>query len=314
MKFKYQGNEYKLILFTLAGSRFYGTHYDGPGSVDEDGNSREHPFNPNYISDSDFRGIIIAHPDTKIGLTGAIDQIEVKKGKDGTVPEEQQELIKELNKQLGMDMPMDEDIALYEIKKFVNLALENNPNIMDLIYADKEAVIYANKKGKKLLKNKDIFLSKKTKYTFSGYAMSQIHRAKSHYKMIVQYPKINTVIHQLKDAFDKKEIDYNWITDYFGGNVSKFVTGITQEEASKLGKQSSISWKEFTKNRSADITTFSEGARYMDYSDEQYEEMKLKVMFHGEWEQYRKPQALSYMTVKNIPGLINEEAISEIIS
>ncbi len=299
MKFLYQNIEYKLILFTLAGSRFYGTHFDGPGSVDEDGTNREHPLNPEYRSDSDFRGVFVANPDTKIGLTGKIEQIEVKKGKDGTVPLEQQELIKELNDKLGMDMPLDEDIALYEIKKFINMALENNPNICDLLFADKDAVLYSNKKGRKLLKNKDIFLSKKTKYTFSGYAMAQINKAKGHYKMLVRYPKVNTVIRQLKDAYETKLIDFNWITDHFGGDLSQFVTGITQEEAGKLGKVESVSWEEFIKSE-ANFEEFRAGARDMDYSDDEYQEMVNKVMFEGDWNEYRKPQAIDYMTAKDL--------------
>jgi len=294
MKFTYQGKQYKLILFTLAGSRFYGTHFDGRGT------DREHPLKPDYVSDSDYRGIFIADVDTKIGLMGTIEQIEVKKGKDGTVPKEQQELIKELNGKFGLNMPMDEDITLYEARKFVSMAIENNPNILDLLFADDEAIIYSNKKGRKLLKNRNIFLSKKTKHTFSGYAASQLGRIRGHYKMLTKYPKVNTVIRQLKQAFEDKVIDFNWITDHFGGNVSQFVTGMTQEEASKLGKISSISWEDFIKDREADFSTFSDGAKCMDYSDEKYEEMKNSIMFKGEWNLYRKPQAIDYCTAKDL--------------
>lgn len=280
MKFTYNGQKYQLILFTLAGSRFYGTHYDGPGSVDEDGNSREHPFNPNYKSDSDFRGVFIANPDTKLGLTGKIEEIEVKKGKDGTVPLDQQELIKELNEKLGMDMPMDEDIALYEIKKFINLSLENNPNILDIIFADDDAVIYKNKKGKKLLKDgKDIFMSTKTKFTFSGYAISQLNRIKGHNKWITKYPKTGIVIEKLKMAFDAGDIDYNFITDHFGGRVSEFSTGIKQQDANKLGKVESMRWEEFL-----DL--------YSDFDEDN--------LTKDEWEYYRKPQLINYVTAKDL--------------
>ncbi len=294
MKFTYNNQEYKLILFTLAGSRFYGTHFNGKGT------DREHPLIPDYVSDADYRGVFIANPDTKLGMTGSIDQIEVKKDKHGVVPPEQVELIKELNRVLGMDMPLDEDIALYEIKKFVTLALDNNPNIMDLIFSDKDATIYTNKKGKKLLKNTDIFLSKKTKFTFSGYAMSQIHRAKSHYKMIVKYPKVNTVIRQLKDGLKDGVIDYNWITDHFGGNVSSFVSGITQQEANKLEKIQSISWEDFVKTRETNLEDFTKGAIEANYSVEKELEMMNKVMFQNEWNLYRKPQMINYMTAKDL--------------
>lgn len=37
-----------------------------------------------------------------------------------------------------------------------------------------------------------------------------------------KYPK-RILLYSIKDAYDNGEIDYNWITDYFGGNVSEFV-------------------------------------------------------------------------------------------
>jgi predicted nucleotidyltransferase len=310
MKFTYQGNIYKLILFTLAGSRFYGTHFDGKGT------DREHPLKPDYISDSDFRGVFIANPDTKVGLTGSIEQIEVKKGKDGIVPKEQQELIKELNKKLGMNMPMDEDIALYEVRKFVSMAQEANPNIMDLLYADKESILYSNKKGRKLLKNRDIFLSKKTKYTFSGYAMAQIHKAKGHYKMLTKYPKVNTVIDQLRTALNDGVIDYNWITDHFGGDLSSYVTGITQEEASELGKIQTVSWEEFISTREANLEEFKKGALAADYSVEKELEMMNKLMFKGDWDNYRKPQMLDYVACKDLKAhkFKMDEIVDDIVS
>lgn len=270
MKFTYQGNEYKLILFTIAGSRFYGTHYE----------KGEHPFKPEYVSDTDYRGIFIAHPDTKIGMTDSISSIEVKKDIDGNVPSEQQELIKELNKQLGLDMAMDEDLNLYEIKKFVTMALENNPNIMDIIYTDDEAVIYENDKGKKLRsEGKDIFMSTKTKFTFSGYAMGQLKRIKGHNKWIAKYPKTGIVFRDLTDAYNVGDIDYNWITDYFGGKVSEYVTGVKQQDANKLGKVQSISWDDFVE-------------KYSNDSDDN--------LSTNEWFDYRKPQMIDYCFAKDL--------------
>lgn len=205
MKFTYNNIEYKLILMTLAGSRFYGTYYD---SEDPE---RIHPFNPDYKSDSDYRGVFIAHPDSKLGLSEKIEQIEIKKGKDGNVSQEQKAFIKELNEKLGMNMPDDEDIILYEIKKFVELALDNNPNICDILFTDNDAIIYANKKGRKLLNNKDIFISKKTKFTFSGYALSQLARMRG----TIQYSP--TTLKILFKALENKDIDDAWLRENFKG-------------------------------------------------------------------------------------------------
>lgn len=210
MKFTYQGNTYDLILMTLSGSRFYGTHYDP-----EDPN-RVHPFNPEYCSDHDWRGIFVAHPDTKLGLTGKIDEIEIKKGKDGKVPIEQQELIKEINKLLDMDMPMDVDFTLYEIKKFITLALDANPNLMDIIFTDDDAIVYENEKGKKLREEgKDVFLSTKTKFTFSGYAFSQLKRVRG---VPIYSPK---TIKILFEALSNGDINDEWLRNNFKGMHEK---------------------------------------------------------------------------------------------
>lgn len=293
MKFTYNNIEYKLILMTLAGSRFYGTYYD---SEDPE---RIHPFNPSYKSDSDYRGVFIAHPDSKLGFSGKIEQIEIKKGKDGKVSEKQKAFIKELNEKLGMNMPDDEDIILYEIKKFLELALDNNPNICDILFTDNEAIVYANKKGRKLLNNKDIFISKKTKFTFSGYALSQLNRIKGHNKWITKYPKTHIVIAELKEAYDNGEIDYNWITDYFGGVVSEFVTGIKQIDANKLGKIKSINWYEFIEKHSIDRKIWESKIPH-GVTSEEHKLAETNNLFADEWEHYRKPQLVNYCYPKDL--------------
>ena len=281
MLFKYQGNEYELILFTLAGSRFYGTHYEA-GDPD-----RQHPFNPDYVSDTDRRGVFIAHPDTKLGLTGNITEIEVKTaGEDKLAPPEQRALIKELNEKLGLNMSEDEDLVLYEVKKFVTLALDANPNILDLVFADDEAVIYENDKGKKLREEgKGIFMSTKTKFTFSGYAMSQMKRIFGHNKHITKYPKTGLVLAALKTAFEAKDIDYYWITDHFGGKVSEFVTKIKQQDANKLGKVNSISWDTFVEKYAVDVVT---------------DKTSENTLLRSEVTHYRKPQLIDYCTAKDL--------------
>jgi predicted nucleotidyltransferase len=291
MKFTYQGNEYKLILFTIAGSRFYGTQYE----------KGEHPFKPDYVSDTDYRGIFIANPDTKLGLTGKIEEIEVKTAGEGNLaPPEQLALIKELNEKLGLNMAEDEDLVLYEVKKFITMALENNPNIMDLVFTDDEAVVYENKKGKKLrTEGKSIFMSTKTKFTFSGYAMSQLKRIKGHNKWIVKYPKTANVLNALKVAYESKDIDYYWITDHFGGRVSEFVSGVKQKDINKLGsKYPTINWEDFVAKYAINRSLWEEANSEVN-GDEKTKLMDT-VLFIDEVEKYRKPQLIDYCTAKDL--------------
>lgn len=291
MTFTYNNQKFDLILFSLAGSRFYGTHYDAVDSIN--------PLNPEYVSDFDFRGIFVAHPDTKLGLEGHINEIEVKKDADGNIKDEHKVLIDQLNKKLNLDMEYDTDLTLYEIKKFVTLALDNNPNICDILYADDDAVIYENKKGKKLRKKRDIFISKKTKFTFSGYAQSQLLRVKSHNKFITKYPKTNVVLRILKESFEKGEIDYTWITDHFGGDVSSYVSGMKQQDAQKLEKIQTIQWEEFIKKYSPAVSQYSPEV-FKNYVDTESKEVLETVVFHSEWDTYRKPQLINYVTAKDL--------------
>ncbi len=290
MEFEYQGNKYSLILFTIAGSRFYGTHYE----------KGEHPFKPDYVSDTDYRGIFVAHPDTKLGLTGKIEEIEVKTaGEDKLAPEEQRALIKELNEKLGLNMAEDEDLVLYEIKKFVTMALENNPNICDIIFADDAAVIYENDKGKKLREEgKGIFMSTKTKFTFSGYAMSQLKRIKGHNKWIVKYPKTGLVLSALKKAFAAKDVDYNWMTDHFGGRVSEFVTEVKQQEANKLGKVKSVEWEDFVEKYGVDRVEWEK--THASLASDEKTKLAENTLFKDEVGHYRKPQLIDYCAAKDL--------------
>jgi predicted nucleotidyltransferase len=73
------------------------------------------------------------------------------------------------------------DTVIYEIRKFFNLAMANNPSVIEVLFTDPSDHQYANEIGKILLDNKQKFLSKKAKFSFSGYAISQLQRMKLHY-------------------------------------------------------------------------------------------------------------------------------------
>jgi predicted nucleotidyltransferase len=68
------------------------------------------------------------------------------------------------------------DTVIYGLKKFVSLALKGNPNILELLGTKDEHIIYMNKYGEALRKNRNLFLSKKVIYTFGNYATAQLRR------------------------------------------------------------------------------------------------------------------------------------------
>ena len=80
------------------------------------------------------------------------------------------------------------DQVIYDIRKFCKLASDANPNIIEVLWAAPEHQLVATDLGKTLIWNRDLFLSKKVLYTFSGYAMSQLKRIKRHKAWLIDPP------------------------------------------------------------------------------------------------------------------------------
>lgn len=121
-------------------------------------------------SDIDTRGIFIAPKEYVIGLK-RIDQVEDKKS----------------------------DIVIYELTKFVNLALQCNPNIIEILYSDPSDILFINEYGQRLVDAREIFISKAARFRFGGYAFAQLHRIKRHKRWIDAPPNKPT-----QDKFVRK--------------------------------------------------------------------------------------------------------------
>lgn len=74
----------------------------------------------------------------------------------------------------------DPDLQIYDFGKFIKLATAANPNILELLFINPEDHQFVSPLGEELISHRDLFLSKKVKHTFSGYAYSQIARIKLH--------------------------------------------------------------------------------------------------------------------------------------
>lgn len=81
------------------------------------------------------------------------------------------------------------DKVIYSFNKAVDLMILNNPNMLDFLYAP-ERVIKVNKPAwKSIMMIRDDFLSSKAKWTFQGYAVSQLNRIKTHRSYLLNPPK-----------------------------------------------------------------------------------------------------------------------------
>ena len=78
------------------------------------------------------------------------------------------------------------NITYYELNRFMELIKENNPNIIELLFSNENMIQYCHPLFKtNILDNKEQFLTKKLEYTFGGYAISQIKKARGLNKKIV---------------------------------------------------------------------------------------------------------------------------------
>lgn len=121
-----------------------------------------HAYGTNVAtSDEDFKGVTIPTKPYYLGSQNRFEQAELK----------------------------DPDAVVYEIRKFFNLASACNPNVIEVLHTDPSDHILVSPVGQVILDNKDKFLSKRIRFTFSGYAVSQLKRIKLHRRWLLNPAK-----------------------------------------------------------------------------------------------------------------------------
>lgn len=195
------------IYLTKAGSHSYGTSVPG--------------------SDLDFKGVAIPPRRYVMGFAKTFEQHEAKTR--------------------GVPGEDDKDIVIYGLQKFMRLAAGCNPNIIEALYVDHEDIVGMSDEGFLLRRNRDLFVSKKAEETFSGYALGQLHRIKTHRKWLLEPPKAAPtreefglapnmkITPDMMGAFDKLEAA--------GTPVSSNVMQLVQNE--KRYKSASEHWNQY---------------------------------------------------------------------
>ncbi len=142
--------ESRAILIGLAGSHGYGL------------NRPE--------SDYDYRGVFIALKRYYLGF----DRIE--------------------QKDTGWDEPGifpfidgNQDTVIYELQKVIQLLSGANPNVLELLWLSQYP--FLSPVGQYLIDRRDLFLSKKVKHTYTGYAFAQIKKMETHRKWLLHPPE-----------------------------------------------------------------------------------------------------------------------------
>ena len=124
-------------------------------------------------SDYDIRGVLIPTEEFYLGFMNKVEQIESHKP----------------------------DITYWEIQKFFKLCLDNNPNILELLFIPDNSQLETSDAWKEIIENRKMFLSIKARYTFAGYAVAQLHRIKQHREWLLNPPSH----HPKRDEFGLPE-------------------------------------------------------------------------------------------------------------
>jgi predicted nucleotidyltransferase len=68
------------------------------------------------------------------------------------------------------------DLTIYGIVKFFNLAMQNNPNIIDSLFTPVNCVLHSTRVGDLVRENRRLFLHKGAWAKFKNYAYAQLHK------------------------------------------------------------------------------------------------------------------------------------------
>jgi len=117
-------------------------------------------------SDEDFKGVCIKPKECYFGFTRTFEQHEHMGSKSDGV-----------------------DKVVYSLDKFAKLAADCNPNIIEVLHVSESSVLRLDEFGEELRSIRNEFLSKKAKFTFSGYAHAQLNRIKTHRSWLLNPPK-----------------------------------------------------------------------------------------------------------------------------
>ncbi len=68
------------------------------------------------------------------------------------------------------------DSVIYEIRKMFRLLLNVNPNVLGLLWLRENFYIHIDPLGQEIIDNRNLFISKRAYFSFTGYAHSQLKR------------------------------------------------------------------------------------------------------------------------------------------
>ncbi|HLD90690.1 MAG TPA: nucleotidyltransferase domain-containing protein [Patescibacteria group bacterium] len=98
------------------------------------------------------------------------------------------------------------DVVSYEFRKFVNLLLKSNPNVLGMLWLKSEHYLNKAPAGQLLIDNKKLFISKEAYNSFVGYAYGQLKHMESNIKLGYMGSKRKELVN--KYGFDPKNASH----------------------------------------------------------------------------------------------------------
>lgn len=187
------------------------------------------------------------------------------------------------------------DLTIFELKKFVSLASQANPNAIEILFVDDSDRLVVSAAGERLFAARDLFLSRRVKHTFSGYARAQLKRIDAHYRWLTKPPKAQptraefrlperTLIPQdqlaAAEAGIRQKLD-SWSVDFLDDLPRDLREGILQKMTEHLAELQVCS----------DDTLWQGAARAIGYDDNFIHLLDLEKRYAArkrEWDNYQE--------------------------
>ena len=91
----------------------------------------------------------------------------------------QKERFKQWQQHHIKDGPKDYDLTIHSIVRFFHLCMENNPNMLDVLFSPRELMVISTPIAEKVRFNRHLFLHKGSYHKFTGYCHSQISKLRT---------------------------------------------------------------------------------------------------------------------------------------